>query len=82
MFSRITQIVIVGKVILEDKLLMMLELAKAQEETKNRLFLKRKDFIYDKIEDGFYMHKYFLLVHSWQKNKKSAPIGYALYCIN
>jgi hypothetical protein len=43
MFSRITQIVIVGKVILEYKLLMMLELAKAQEETKNRLFLRRKD---------------------------------------
>lgn len=53
MFSRITQIVIVGKVILEYKLLMMLELAKAQEETKNRLFLRRKDFIYDKMKTVF-----------------------------
>lgn len=60
----------------------MLEFAKAQKETKNRLFLRRKDFIYDKIEGRFYMRKYFLLVHSWQKNKKSAPIGHALYCIN
>jgi hypothetical protein len=44
MFSRITQIVIVGKVILEYKLLMMLELAKAQEETKNRLFFEAQRF--------------------------------------
>ncbi len=44
MFSRITQIVIVGKVILEYKLLMMLELAKAQEETKKQAIFEAQRF--------------------------------------